>query len=680
MKANLKQGVLLLVEDDPINREMMKDLFEDVYEVVEAENGEVALRILRERAEALSAIILDLFMPVMDGYALLEEISRNRIWAEIPIIISTSEVSIESDQRLLDLGVTNIMHKPVDFVTIKKQVANVVSRNNKRKKFMAQYLLMAELLGNTTKTFFVKYNFVTENMDITDSTRKFLPKTFVDVFSKYPFETDRFVLTKDLSRMSEFMNVKEGRSGDDEIEIRLKTDVRQYEWFKVSKMVNYDTDNKLDSVVFLFKNIEYEIEAKNKLVFMAINDQLTHIPNIRTFSDSVKTMLNNYPEENFLMITMDIAQFHMVNKMFGYSEGDNVLKYFATKLQEIIECYPKGVYCRMASDIFYACLSEDDGIDEMVASLQNDLNNYPISFELKPCFGIYRIEDKNADVETMIEHSSYARLELKKNLILNVRYYDEELKKKEYLETYILAEMEHALETEQFEIYLQPKCSAKTNRIIGSEALIRWNSPEKGFLSPGLFIPIFEANGFITALDYFVYEAACKTIRRWLDQGIEAVPISVNVSRCDLYDKKLLSNILNIVERYQIPHDLIEFEITESAFVLDGSLISEFSQKLRENGFHVLIDDFGSGYSALNSLRTIHVDVLKIDIKFLPLSSDETKAPIILAAVIDMAKKLGFDVITEGVETEEQLKLLTQLGCENVQGYYYYKPMPVSKL
>ncbi|MDD3369559.1 MAG: EAL domain-containing protein [Lachnospiraceae bacterium] len=443
-------------------------------------------------------------------------------------------------------------------------------------------------------------------------------------------------------------------------------------------MIQCNADGKRDNAVFLFTNIEYEVEAKEKLTFMALNDALTRIPNMRTFSTDVAEMLRTYPKEEFLMISIDIGQFRLVNKLFRYSEGDNVLKYFATKLQEIIESYDKGIYCRMASDIFYACISEKENVEEFLSVLQTGMKNYPLKFELKLYFGIFKITDRMEPVEYMVEHSSYARLEAKKNPLQNIAYYNDELKKKEFFEAVVVSEMEQALQEGQFEVYYQPKCNSLTKQIIGAEALIRWNNPEKGYLSPGIFIPIFEQNGFVTEVDYYVCTQVCKKIREWMDHGVTPVPVSINISRCDLYDKELLSRIMSTVDEYQVPHNLIEFEITESAFILESNLLVSFTKALRKEGFCVLIDDFGSGYSSLNSLKNIDVDVLKIDIAFLPVSTGEKKSPIIMEAVINMAQKLGLDTVAEGVETVEQLELLEKLGCYKIQGYYFYKPMAVT--
>lgn len=670
------EEIILIVEDDDATKKTLSLLFEDQYEIQEVDNGADALYCIEQNEDRISAIILDLYMPIMDGYQVMDVIAKNSKWREIPVIVTTSEISEESDWRLVESGACTIIHKPINSEIVKKQVVNIIERFNEQKKFMKKYMIQSELLSHTTNSFLVTYHFKTGNMEIGEHCIAYLKDFFQTAFQKYPFQMEPIILPKDMTKVQNFIQVLDDIDSSDEIEVKLQVDRMHYEWFKISRMINMDYEGNMDTVSFLFKNIEYEVEAKEKLTFMAVNDRLTHIPNMRTFSDDVREMLQIYTEESFIMITMDIYQFRLVNKLFGYSEGDNVLKYLATKLQEMIESYSKGIYCRMASDVFYACISETEDVNELIRILQEAMSSYPIKFDLKLYFGIYPIENMNEDIEGMIEHSSFARLRAKEKMLQRVQYYDKGLMEEEYFESFVISEKEHALQEGQFEVFLQPKCSGYTNKIIGSEALIRWNR-EEGYLAPNMFIPIFEKNGFITELDYFVCETVCKTIRSWLDHGYTALPISVNVSRCDLYDMELFHKIMEIVEKYQIPHELIEFEITESAFVLESSLLINFTDKLRKEGFRILIDDFGSGYSSLNSLREIIVDVLKIDIKFLPVSKDDRKAAIILSTVIDMARKLGLDTIAEGVETKEQQELLSILGCEKIQGFYYYKPMSI---
>lgn len=236
-----------------------------------------------------------------------------------------------------------------------------------------------------------------------------------------------------------------------------------------------------------------------------------------------------------------------------------------------------------------------------------------------------------------------------------------------------------AMDNGEFTFYLQPKCILQTGKIIGSEALVRWISPEKGFISPDQFIPMLEKNGFINKLDVYIWDKVCQTIRRWLDEGRTVLPISINVSRADIYSMDVVRILKDMIEKYNILTEYIEIEITESAYVENGSVIKDTEKAFKNAGFKILIDDFGSGYSSLNMLKDIDADVLKLDMKFLDLNPENNDKGIsIITAVLDMARQLDIPAIAEGIETDEQLKLLELLGCEYAQGYYYYRPMPIS--
>ena len=235
--------------------------------------------------------------------------------------------------------------------------------------------------------------------------------------------------------------------------------------------------------------------------------------------------------------------------------------------------------------------------------------------------------------------------------------------------------MESALRNSEFEIYLQPQFDRSTNELIGAEALVRWASPTKGLIEPADFIPIFERTGFITNLDKYVLERTCAIIRKWLNKGINTVPIAVNISRTDIYDPNLCRNILSCVKKYELTPECIKLEITESAYNDSPQQIIEVTKDLQAHGFKVEMDDFGTGYSSLNMLKDIPVNVLKLDMDFLAIRNEES-GPFILHSVIKMAKGLGMDVIAEGVETPEQADFMLKVDCRFQQGYFYSKPIP----
>lgn len=283
------------------------------------------------------------------------------------------------------------------------------------------------------------------------------------------------------------------------------------------------------------------------------------------------------------------------------------------------------------------------------------------------------------DIALMYDKATIAAAQCKGKYMETVAYYDNQLSQKLMEEQAISGEMNQALEQKQFEVYLQPKYNGKTNQSCGAEALVRWNHPKKGMIAPSVFIPVFEKNGFIYKLDYFVWETICGFLKKWMDQGKNPFPVSVNVSRVNIYNPHLVDDMIGLVKKYKIPARLLNLELTESAFIENQELVMSTMQRLREAGFVILMDDFGSGYSSLNILKDIDIDILKVDMKFLPVKFTNGKSEKIITSIIRMAKWLDLTVVVEGVETKEQLKFLKSIGCDYFQGYYFAKPMPVKE-
>lgn len=279
----------------------------------------------------------------------------------------------------------------------------------------------------------------------------------------------------------------------------------------------------------------------------------------------------------------------------------------------------------------------------------------------------------------MYDRANLAAKHCKGNYIRNYAFYTRQMSQEIEKEQRIVNSMKSALENHEFVVFYQPKYGLSDNQIAGAEALVRWKHPERGMISPGEFIPVFERNGFITKLDYYVWEQTCIQLRKWMDEGKNPLPISVNLSRISLYNKDIVNVICNLVDSYRIPRRLFQVELTESAYNTNPKAVQDMMQRLREEGFYILMDDFGSGYSSLNVLKDIVVDVLKMDMKFFAGDDREGRGENIMAAVIRMAKWLNMPVVAEGVERIEQVEFLRSIGCEYVQGYYFAKPMPVEE-
>lgn len=407
-------------------------------------------------------------------------------------------------------------------------------------------------------------------------------------------------------------------------------------------------------------------------------DKLTGLYRKNAFFENAEELLVRHKSDSYCVMAIDIEHFKLFNEWYGQNEGDKFLINIGKQLkqlQEFCDCVPGYI----GGDDFVIVLP-DDG--DLISRLQKEIMEYVKQYGgnagFLPAFGIYPIGSGNVSVSIMYDRALIALASIKGNYAVRTARYDEAMKQKMEKDQVLLSEVQRALERNEFLFYAQPQCNMMSGKIIGLEALIRWRHPVRGLVPPDEFIPLLEKNGFITNLDLWMWEQVCLHVRAWIDAGNRPVPISVNVSRIDIYAVNVVEVFQSLVARYHLDPSLLEIEITEGSYVEDNQVISKTVNDLRQAGFTVLMDDFGSGYSSLNMLKDVNVDILKIDIKFLDLTKESVgKGVGILEAIVKMAKLMNLRLIAEGVETKEQAEFLLNIGCRYGQGYYFYRPMPV---
>lgn len=542
---------ILAVDDSLVNRKILSKIISGEYSVIEAENGEMAIEILRRQYSEIAAIILDIVMPVMDGYLVLERVAGDERFKNIPIIIATEKSDNESEIKALRLGAWDFVSKPYNGEIIKFRIKNAIERS--------------------------------------------------------------------------------------------------------------------------------QLYTLQQLRYLAEFDELTGIYNKNKFYKSTREMLLANPGADFVLIRFDVDRFQLINSFFGTQEGDRLLKYIAKMLSGYVSDKQPSAYGRIEADVFCLCFPSSymADIETSMSKIRDLVASYNLNYDIVPSCGIYYITDRGMPIEIMYDRATLAAKRCKGNYVNFYAVYDGSMSAQIVREQEITNEMSSALATGQFQIYLQPKYHIASNRPVGAEALVRWFHPQKGLIPPGDFVPVFERNGFIPKLDYYVWEEVCRLLRKWADEGRELYPISVNISRVDLYNPRLAEKVIELTEKYDLPSELLNLELTESAYTDNPVAMSETMAKLQSKGFTIMMDDFGSGYSSLNILKDISVDVLKIDMRFLSKTKIPGRGENIIASVVRMAKWLHIPVIAEGVETKDQVEFLRSIGCEYVQGFYFAKPMPV---
>lgn len=452
------------------------------------------------------------------------------------------------------------------------------------------------------------------------------------------------------------------------------------------------------SIILLVLLIILNHSEKKDLRHLVYHDAITGHRNFSSFTQDFHDLLAKEKDTNYALISFGIDKFKVFNEHYGYKVGNHLLSYISNTLKNAL--YDNEIFSRLNGDYFVILMHYQNEAELLLRleEIKDDIINYKdkldYRYDIMVRMGICKI-DKESINTILNEKSQSANLvsyinqltnkavlarQSIENMPLQIFYsfYQESMIKKILHEKEIESEMQTALNHKDFVFYLQPKYSLKTKNIAGAEALVRWIHPDKGFILPDSFIPLFEKNGFVTEIDFYIFEQVCQTLRMWIDKDYSVVPISVNLSRQHLQYEETIPRIFSIVNKYKIPVNLLEFELTESMMCEKIVFLADFEQQLRKSGFSISIDDFGSGYSSLNMLKNVEVDVLKLDKAFLENETQE-RGNQIISKVIELSENLHMKVVSEGVETKEQADFLAEAGCDMVQGYYFARPMPVTE-
>lgn len=543
----MRQKHILVVEDNELNREMLVDILSDQYVIHEAENGQAALDFLNHSREEIALILLDMMMPVMDGYTFLKKIKAVPEHSLIPVIVMTQGDSEEDEVNALAHGATDFVPKP----------------------YRPQIILH-----------------------------------------------------------------------------RIKGLIDFRETAALANQFKYD--------------------------------HLTGLYSKEFFWQQLKEILLNNEEDEYDIVCCNIENFKLYNDAFGAANGDRLLCEIAEFLTEKVEEHE--LLSRFRADRFmWVKKSEYIYNEEVFTALDQQIRQLPGAGNLHMKWGIYKITDRSVPVEKMCDRVMLAVDSIKGKYLKHYVVYDDAMREKLLREQEIIEKMADSLEDHQFQIYLQPKICLHDGTLAGAEALVRWKHPEKGMISPGEFIPLFEKNGFITQMDQYVWEQTCVLIKEWKAKGYPVVPVSVNVSRADFYITDLTEYMDALVRKYDLQPSDLHLEVTESVYTENPIQILHMIEGLRSRGFVIELDDFGSGYSSLNMLNQMELDIMKLDMKFIQSEMMKPEDQGILRFIIDLAHSMKLSVVAEGIETGEQVERIKKLGCDYAQGYFFSRPVCVEE-
>lgn len=679
-----REKTMLIADDVELNRALLENIFDDEYSILQAADGVEAMEILR--SQPVDVVLLDIVMPRMDGFEVLKAMKEEESLSGIPVIMATSEKE-KSEERALILGADDFINKPYRAMVVKKRVENIVVKHILERKRLENALFETRNELNSL------IDSVPGGIGVWKVTDKVQVEYFNDGFCRqFGYDREEFQekFTKDLTVLwvggdTEYIlkRLRENQDSSDRIslvhQVRRKDQILR--WFSLNALKYKEEDGV---PVYRIVNIdvtesrenELLIEQKNEeLRYLLEHDALTGLYNRSTFCRKTADFLRQNPNGSYNMVQFDIERFKVINELYGNFMGDRILLLIAEGLQKCLK--DKGTYGRLEADHFAVCLpAGTEELQYVREQMDKSLASVKIEQKINLYYGVYTVEDRDMSVDLMCDRANLALRTVKGNSNRSYAVYNDELHQVVLSEQQLTNSMEEALLQRQFEVYYQPVVDLKTGEVVSAEALVRWNHPEKGMVSPGFFIPFFEHNGFIIKLDAYIREEVCRNIMELGRRGLNCVPMSVNVSRLEFYDPNLCRSIIDLTERYRLEPGMMRLEITESAYTDNPQQLLAAMKELQNYGFQVLMDDFGSGYSSLNMLKDVPVDILKMDMKFLENQGISGRGPEILASLVRMAKKLGMHTIAEGIETKEQGDFLRSVGCEYGQGYYYARPMP----
>lgn len=441
--------------------------------------------------------------------------------------------------------------------------------------------------------------------------------------------------------------------------------------YKADKMddLEQNYENKI-------QNLESTIRSLNKTAY---THTVTKIGNIDYFINRCSSYFERFPDSVFTMIGFSISNLGKINQFFGPSEGDKVMIYTADTLRNSIR--GSVAYAHVNSNLFGILLRDttEEEIMEIVETITTKLKDYSPTFAVTAVFGIYYINRDHVGDSLMdiMNYTLLAQKAVKDPKTANYAYFTEDLIRTYNENKKMSTEMEEALDSHKFIVYLQPMVDLHSYHIVSAEALVRWDYPGKGILSPYAFLPLFENTSLIQKLDYYMWEECCKVIRRWIDNKMTPLPISMNISPLHLQSTAFIDKLEQLMHSYLISKDLLVLELPERGVANARKEVSEIIMKLKERGFSLCIDNFGSVHSPLNLLKDYPIERIKLDRSFLMRNSSSNEGLTILRYLIAMAKELDLTVITEGVESLQQANFLSDIGCDIAQGYFFAKPLDV---
>jgi diguanylate cyclase (GGDEF)-like protein len=670
---------VLIADDDPSTRMIMREVLEQAeFDVLEVEDGKEALRCYESSAPDI--ILLDVEMPYFNGFDVCEKIRRQETSRQTPICIITGLDDDESVDRAYQVGATDFISKPIAWPALAHRVRYILRANKALNEIQGLMLALPDAV-------FVLDKYGDTQEQVTEIDRRISD----DIGPVQGIEFDEIIPEEDRGRVRKCIE-----------RALLSGKPQTHEHFHSSAGLYLETRfvaRDRHTVLAIVRDVTERKRGELQIYDLAFYDQLTGLPNRQLFSNELDTLIDSVREQQraFTIFFVDLDRFKRINDNLGHSTGDELLKAVAKRLQGSLrssDCVARARggksehvrLARLGGDEFVILLRDVGSGDaaeavasRIVASLAEPLDCCGHQFVVTPSIGIAIYPQDGSNKDELLMNADSAMYKAKAAGRNTFRFYSETMRVRSLRRLEMEGELRRAINDEDFQLHYQPKVDIESWRIVGAEALLRWEHAENGWIPPADFIPIAEESGLILPLGRWVLQEACRQLAAWRDSPLRSIGISVNISSEQMRSEDFIADVQGAISQSGISAELLDLEITEGLLMRDTEATIEALNVLRSLGVTISVDDFGTGYSSLSYLKRFPIDFLKIDRSFVRDLHQDADDAAICAAILAMARNLDIKVIAEGVELEEHLDFLRRHDCEQLQGYLYSKPLPASE-
>ncbi len=682
-----RDDLILVVDDDPTLRMLVRATLEKSgFQVEEAGDGEEALRKFIKHHPAV--ILMDVEMPKLNGYEACKRIRADAVGAHVPILMVTGLEDIESVNRAYSVGATDFLPKPINWSLISHRVRYVLRASRTYQELRTSEAKNNALLNAMPDTLFVirRDGTIMNFMAGSDAATMLEPRGDQLTIGEY---LPRSVATDWMTMIRAVIN----DSRPQKSEFVLEHDEQQFHY--ELQIVPYLNDLTLAIV----REITARKRAEEEVHKLAYFDTLTGLPNRQLFLQQLSTAVDRAKahDTKVAALYVDLDNFKRINDTLGHNFGDVVLQTIATRLDGCIrndDCVIRPEadesdlrLARLGGDEFVAILQDLESTDDAVAvaerirtELTRPVEHLGHEFVVTSSIGVSMYPDDGDDIDSLLKNADVAMYQAKNAGRNSVRFYSGTMSLRSLERLELENGLRYALQRDELELHYQPQIDLTTGHISGVEALLRWQHPERGNIPPGNFIPLAEECGLITPLGEWVLAAACRQARVWQDKYGQYPNIAINISSQQFFQSDVAEVVLKAIFEKGLEPSTLQLELTETILMQDVEETVQTLNKLKNAGVSLAMDDFGTGYSSLSYLKRLPLDTLKIDRSFVSDLEKNSDDAAICAAIIAMAHKLDLRVVAEGVETQEQLDYLRGLQCDEVQGFFFSKPLPVAEL